>query len=55
MCITIGKIVSVSGNITLCGTAEDITATGELIVRNEDGRHTVNSGEVSVRGVYGYI
>ncbi len=55
MCITIGKIVSVSGNITLCGMAEDITATGELIVRNGEGRHIVNSGEVSVRGIYGYI
>ena len=33
-----------------------ITPTGELIVRREDGtEETVYAGEVSVRGVYGYV
>ena len=33
-----------------------INETGELIVRREDGsKETVYAGEVSVRGVYGYV
>lgn len=36
--------------------AEGINAEGELIVRREDGeRETVCAGEVSVRGLYGYV
>lgn len=38
------------------GTAEGINAEGELLVRMEDGElRTVISGEVSVRGIYGYV
>ena len=39
------------------GTAAGITDTGELIVSREDTGEmvTVYSGEVSVRGVYGYV
>ena len=38
------------------GTAEGINAEGELLVRLKDGTGLeVRSGEVSVRGVYGYI
>ena len=38
------------------GHALGITPTGELIVRREDGtKQTVYAGEVSVRGVYGYV
>lgn len=34
----------------------DINETGELLVRKEDGEEeTVFAGEVSVRGIYGYI
>ena len=37
------------------GVAEGISDTGDLLVRDEAGvLQTVNSGEVSVRGVYGY-
>ena len=37
------------------GIAEGISDGGDLLVRDESGvLHTVNSGEVSVRGVYGY-
>ena len=36
--------------------AEGITKTGELIVRREDGTvENICAGEVSVRGVYGYV
>ncbi len=38
------------------GICEGITAQGELVVRRTDGTQTkVFSGEVSVRGIYGYI
>ncbi len=38
------------------GTAEGINEEGELLVRMEDGElRTVISGEVSVRGIYGYV
>lgn len=38
------------------GVAEGINDFGELIVQKEDGKYTrVDSGEVSVRGVYGYV
>lgn len=37
------------------GTAKGITSTGELIVVTEAGAKLVSSGEVSVRGIYGYV
>lgn len=38
------------------GTARGINKDGELLVETEDGKiHRVNSGEVSVRGIYGYV
>ena len=37
------------------GTAKGITPKGELIVDTERGLRYVDSGEVSVRGIYGYV
>ena len=38
------------------GTALGITDKGELIVRMDDGEiKEVTSGDVSVRGLYGYV
>ncbi|WP_432628191.1 biotin--[acetyl-CoA-carboxylase] ligase [Brotaphodocola sp.] len=37
------------------GTSYGITDTGELIVETDGQRREVMSGEVSVRGVYGYV
>lgn len=38
------------------GTADGITKSGELLVRKDSGEICkVSSGEVSVRGVYGYV
>jgi len=37
------------------GTAKGITNTGELIVDTEGELRFVSSGEVSVRGIYGYV
>ena len=56
-CITLGQdIMLVQGENTSYGTATDLDAEGGLIVRFADGStKTVTSGEVSVRGMYGYI
>lgn len=55
-CITLGKEVSlVRGDEVRHGTALDIDDAGALVVRFASGKvETVNSGEVSVRGMYGY-
>ncbi len=37
------------------GTARGITALGELIVDTPEGQKYVSAGEVSVRGIYGYV
>lgn len=56
-CITVGQDISlVAGDDIRHGTAVGIDSEGALLVRFADG-HTeaVSSGEVSVRGMYGYI
>lgn len=54
-CITIGKAVKVEkpGEIRM-GTAVDVDEWGALLVDFGDGIIPVQSGEVSVRGMYGY-
>lgn len=54
MCATIGREVSLTrGGEKLSGKAIDITADGELVVRLESGKRiSVNSGEVTVQGIY---
>ncbi|MCM1257945.1 MAG: biotin--[acetyl-CoA-carboxylase] ligase [Roseburia sp.] len=37
------------------GKALGITDTGELVVETEEGQKLVSAGEVSVRGIYGYV
>lgn len=56
-CITVGRQVSlVRGDETRHGEALDIDDDGALVVRFEDGTiQAVNSGEISVRGMYGYV
>ena len=56
-CITIGQSISIMQNDTVQhGTALDILPDGALLVHFDDGREcAVNSGEVSIRGMYGYI
>lgn len=56
-CITLGQqVVLVRGEEKRYGTALDIDGEGGLIVRYDNGETaTVNSGEVSVRGMYGYV
>lgn len=56
-CITIGQEISlVRADEIRHGTALDIDDDAALIVRFPDGStEAVNSGEVSVRGMYGYV
>lgn len=56
-CITLGQEVVLTVNgAAQRGTALDLDDAGALLVRLEDGCvRTVNSGEVSVRGMYGYV
>ena len=56
-CITLGQDVSIlRGDEVRHARALDIDAEGGLIVRYDSGETgTVTSGEVSVRGLYGYI
>lgn len=56
-CCTIGSRVHVLGvTEEFTGTAEDVDAAGALLVRTDDGQlRTVYSGDVSVRGVMGYV
>ena len=56
-CVTLGQeIVLVRGEERQYGTALDIDGEGALIVRFRDGHIApVTSGEVSVRGMYGYL
>lgn len=56
-CVTLGQEISlVRFDEVRHGTALDIDGDGALVVRFSDG-HTeaVNSGEVSIRGMYGYL
>lgn len=56
-CITLGKEVSLlREGKTLTAVAVDVDAQGSLQIRLPNGQiQTVSSGEVSVRGLYGYL
>ena len=57
-CITIGREISLLrvGEPVRHGKAVDMDDEGALIVEFADGhREAVNSGEVSIRGMYGYL
>jgi len=55
-CVTLGREVRVVGAEDRIGNALDINDRGELIVRYQDGSvAAVSAGEVSVRGVAGYV
>lgn len=59
-CITLGRQVRIfhnthSSDDAVIAYAEDIDGRGRLLCTNEQGKFTVNAGEVSVRGEHGYI
>ena len=55
-CVTIGsEITVIQGDIQQNGTALEVNDDGSLLVAFHDGRTaSVNSGDVSVRGLFGY-
>ena len=57
LCVTLGQKISIhQGDRIRHGTAVDIDRDGGLIVKLPDGRiETIAFGEVSVRGMYGYL
>ena len=56
-CMTLGKrILMVRGEESSYGEALDLDEDGGLLVRFSDGTEkVVNSGEISIRGMYGYV
>ena len=56
-CITLGRDISLlRGDEVRYGKALDVDNNGALVVQFSDGHlETVSSGEVSVRGMYGYV
>ena len=56
-CVNLGKDVQIlaPGQPPRLGKALDVGHNGELMVRTETGLEAVQSGEVSVRGLYGYV
>ena len=56
-CVTLGqKVLVVRGEESAYGTALDLDQDGGLLVRFADGTEkVVSSGEVSIRGMYGYV
>lgn len=56
-CITVGQDISIlRGDSVRHAHALDVDESGALVVRYDDGTvEAVNSGEVSVRGMYGYL
>ncbi len=55
-CITLGSQVHVLGtDTTFTGVAEDVDPTGALLVRVDGELRRVLAGDVSVRGVMGYV
>ena len=49
------KVKVLDPNKAFEGYARGITPYGELIVDTEEGEKLISSGEVSVRGIYGYV
>lgn len=49
------KIRVIAGEESFTGIGQGIDSRGRLLVQTDGGVRTVRSGEVSVRGVYGYV
>ena len=56
LCVNINnEVTAIKDGKKIKGTAVGITENGELIIKKEDGTSlNIHSGEVSVRGIYGY-
>lgn len=55
-CITLGRTIrAIINSKEVTAKAIDIDDDGKLICENADGVFAINAGEVSVRGLYGYL
>ena len=55
-CATLGRPVRIESTVPAEGIAQDISSSGDLLVKTSDGNIiTCTSGEVSVRGMLGYV
>lgn len=57
-CVTLNrpvKVLAPDGGVLLEGVATDIQSDGCLLVETSAGPRVVEAGEVSVRGLYGYV
>lgn len=55
-CITLGRQVLIkSPEGDFVSKAVDVTENGELVVDTEDGTKKILTGEISVRGLFGYV
>lgn len=55
-CVNLGREVRLIKNgVERIAFAEDIADSGALVCRDDNGIFEVSSGEVSVRGLYGYV
>ena len=55
-CVNLGKPVRIGGAEPYTATALDVEPDGSLTVQTDSGeKRRVFTGEVSVRGLYGYI
>ena len=57
LCVTLKNDIKITNkNETYWATPLDMDETGALIIKKQDGtQETIRSGEVSVRGIYGYV
>lgn len=57
LCVNVSGQVRIESKLnSYIAVGQGITSTGQLLVLNEEGQLIeVNSGEVSVRGIYGYV
>lgn len=56
LCTTLDKEVRlIRNNEEITAYAYGISENGELLIETEEGQFFVRSGEVSVRGIYGYV
>ena len=55
-CVNIGSDVrAIYENRKIIGKCVDITPDGAIVVQTENGTLEINTGDISVRGIYGYV
>ena len=50
-----GDVKAIYADKEIVGKALGINDEGELIIKTDEGEKIISTGEVSVRGLYGYV